>query len=135
MEHLDAPVGGVDPLQLENRRTAVAAPERMGPQEPEPDPRATSRSSRLRLRVTQVGSPYCRIHSDFGGCAVGDHGAGVENRDRVADLHQEVHVVLDEQYRHAVTGQVDEQFPEGRALRIVQPGARLVQKQDARLRR
>src|SRR6185437_7649448 len=49
--------------------------------------------------LAEVGLEHLRIVSDFGRCASCNDATEVENDDAVADLHDQVHVVLDEQHR------------------------------------
>ena len=51
---------------------------------------------------TEIGGDHLRIGSDARGIAIGDLAAIVEDDDVVGDLHDDAHVVLDEQDRDAV---------------------------------
>ena len=84
----------------------------------------------------EVGRDHQRIAPHLGGLPFGDLDTEVEHHDVVAHAHHEVHVVLDEQHRHPpVVGQSPHEASQLGSLEVAETGSRLVEQQDARLRR
>ena len=59
----------------------------------------------------------------------GEDLAEVEHVDRAAEPHDERHVVLDEQHRHALVGQLGSSSAKTSVSPLVEPGRRLVEQQ------
>ena len=84
----------------------------------------------------EVGGDHGRVGADLFGGADGDQPAEVEDDDLVAHAHHEVHVVLDDEDRHApVVGQPADDPGQLDALDRAQAGRRLVEQQHARMHR
>src|SRR4051812_10108806 len=58
--------------------------------------------------LAEVGLEHLRVVADLVRCARRDQPAEVEHDDAVADLHDQVHVVLDEQDRHPLLERADQ---------------------------
>src|SRR5580704_16181744 len=82
--------------------------------------------------VPQVGRLYGRVVADHGGRAGRDDLAQVEHVYLVAHVHDQPHVVLDEQDRRALGGQRPQQRREPRGLGAVLPGRGLVEQEEHR---
>jgi len=57
------------------------------------------------LGGTEIRGLHRGVGLDLGGCAAGNHLSEVEHIDVAADLHDEIHVVFDEQHGEAVRGE------------------------------
>ena len=80
--------------------------------------------------VAEVGLLDPRVAADHRRVTDGDDLAEVEDPDRVADAHHQVHVVLDHQDAHALGGEVLEQVAEVVGLGLVEARGRLVEQQQ-----
>ena len=67
------------------------------------------------------------------GRAFGDLGAEIEHHDAVGEIHDEAHVVLHQQHRHAAVAQLPQQGREPLLLHVPQAGGRLVEQQQHRI--
>src|SRR4051812_49931605 len=82
--------------------------------------------------LAEIGLENHGVVADLGGSAGGDHPAEVENDDPAAPLHDEVHVMLDEEDGDVLL-EVAEQLAEITHLLVAQPGRGLVQEQQLRV--
>jgi hypothetical protein len=82
--------------------------------------------------LTEVGLEHFRVVADLSRGAGGDDAAEVEHHDPVADLHDEVHVVFDEDHRHPLAHAAD-QVAELAHLLAGEPRRRLVEQEQLRL--
>src|SRR5581483_10901696 len=113
-------------------------------------PRATSRSmpftaamppyATLKPRTSSMGAPEVglddgRIALHLRGRAFGDPATVIEHGDAVAQAHDELYVVLDEEQRHAARANRLEQPPQRLALGRVHAGGGLVEREQPRLGR
>ena len=83
--------------------------------------------------VPEVGADHGGVGPDGVGGAAGDDLPEVQDDDAVADRHDEVHAVLDEQHGHAV-GQAADPRAERVHLALGQPARGLVEQQEPGLR-
>ena len=98
-------------------------------------PRAGRAGRRFDARFVggaEIGGLHGRVGLHRGGVAPGDDGAVVEDAHVVADGHDEAHVVLHQQHRHAPVGEVAQHAPQLHGLLLVQARARLVEQQHRR---
>ena len=82
--------------------------------------------------VPEVGAHHGGVGADRVGGAAGDDLPEVQHHDPVADRHDEVHVVLDEQHGHAL-GEAADPGAERVHLALGQPAGGLVEQQEPRL--
>ena len=80
--------------------------------------------------LAEVGLDDIRIGPDFLGGAVGDFHAVIQDHQFVADAHDEFHVVLDEDHRHAPRQDGVDEVDEGLGFLGVHAGGRLVEEQE-----
>ena len=82
--------------------------------------------------VAEIGGDHRRVGADLFGRSRGDEVAEVEHHHLVADTHHEVHVVLDDQDRHApVFGQAADHPGQLGALGRAETGGRLIEQEHA----
>ena len=90
----------------------------------------------LRLDRAEIGGDHLRIVLNLGRRALGDRHAMIEHRDLLADVHHEIHVVLDQQNCQSETlPDFADRFGQLRFSRRVHAGRRLVEQQHLRLGR
>jgi hypothetical protein len=87
-------------------------------------------------RLAEVGGGHVEVPPDLGGRPLREDAALVEHLDAVAGLHDERHVVVDQEHARAVVlrDRADERG-EVRHLRLDEPRRGLVEEHDGRLRR
>jgi len=83
----------------------------------------------------EVGVEHRRVLRDGGGRAVGDLLARGHHHHAFAEVHDEAHVVLDQQDGHAFVGQRAHEARELGGLGVVEAGRGLVEDQQRRLQR
>src|SRR5436190_2017347 len=84
-------------------------------------------------RYPQVGGDHLRIVPDLGRRPFGDLPAELQYHDPVAHPHDQPHVVLDEQHRHALVVDLPDQAEQPLLLGRVEAGGRLVQAEQGRV--
>ena len=62
--------------------------------------------------------------------ALGQEGAELHHDQVIADVHHQVHVVLDQQNAHALGAQLAQHAGQGQFFLVTQAGCRLVQQQQ-----
>ncbi len=92
-------------------------------------------SPEIAASVLVLPAPFAPISADLRRRAVGDLAAEVQHRDTLARVHHQTHVVLDEQDREALYQKTADERAKRGGLCRVHAGGRLVQDQEARLRR
>ena len=83
----------------------------------------------------QIGFEHRRIALDLGRQALGELLAEFHHDQPVGEAHDELHVVLDQQHRHALALQLAQQRGELLLLEIAQARSRLVEQQQRRVGR
>ena len=92
-----------------------------------PDLEQVSNSWHREIRLD-----HSRIGLDLGRSAFGDLSPVVQDRDSVRDAHHEIHIVLDENDRHARVADPPDEVAHLDDFRGVEPRRRLIQKQEVR---
>src|SRR5262249_2349048 len=85
--------------------------------------------------ASQVGGNNGGVAADFGGHPLGYLPAVVEHRDAVTQVHDQAHIVLDQEQRRAVRADALEQALQLRRLGGVHPGCGLVEREQPGLGR
>ena len=93
-------------------------------------------SLRLRaVRAAEVGLDHGRMNADFAGRPLGDLAAEIEHGEAIAEPHDEVHVVLDQQDGEAAAAQRLQQCGKRGGLGRIHSGRGLVEQEQLRIRR
>src|SRR5260370_9406085 len=81
----------------------------------------------------EIGVHHRRVGAYFSGKAIRDLGAEVEHYDALRERQQEMHVVLDQEYRDAAGSDAADDLAEPRALCRRETRGRLGEQDQARL--
>src|SRR4051794_1053255 len=89
-----------------------------------------SSSSTRGLHRAEIGRDDVLVLLDFGRRALRDELAEIEHGDAIRDVHDETHVVLDQQNGHAPRRDGADQVGQAPGLAPVQAGSRLVEQEQ-----
>src|SRR5947209_20465780 len=94
-----------------------------------------SSSSTGDLHRAEIGGDHVCILLHLSRCALRDQFAEIEHRNAISDIHNEAHVVLDEQNGDTLSSNLSDQIGETCSLATIESSRRFIEQQQFGFRR